>query len=67
MTGKPALGRIVHFQDGPVTFAALIAAVKEGVVDLTVFDPHTGPRSLLNISYSEKLADGRWSWPPEAT
>lgn len=61
----PSLGKIVKYTDGDEEFAAMIThVVKSNVAHITIFDPHTGPRSLLNITGtgSEKPGQGQWSW-----
>lgn len=58
------VGRIVHLASEPVVFAALIVWVNnDDTVTLLVYD-RSGQTALVRAGFSEKYADGCWSWPP---
>lgn len=73
-TPAPAIGDDVYFHTGRsavdpttlVTFPAKILRVldvKEGVVDVCIFDDDGGTQLREAVAFSETPAPRRWSWP----
>lgn len=59
----PTVGKIVHYTDGEEVYAAILTRiVKKNVAHLTIFDPDTGPRSLMNITGTGTTAPAQGQW-----
>jgi hypothetical protein len=62
---EPSIGRIVHVQEDANAHAAIITAVHEDGVSLTLFRPGYLPGySVGHVPYAETPTPGHWSWPP---
>ncbi|SMF88080.1 hypothetical protein SAMN05661091_4103 [Paenibacillus uliginis N3/975] len=60
---KPSIGRIVHFNDEVgKTLAAVIVAVVDNVVNLSVWNEFGHQFNVLNVRQGNE--PGQWNWPP---
>lgn len=78
MTQTPSVGRIVHYQSENLPVAAIITAVDDGRVTLSVFGPNEAPgylrvRTIYGddtspftqwVPFAEEPTPGHWNWPP---
>lgn len=61
----PTIGRIVHYHVPSMVTPvrpAIVMAVREGVVDLNVFDLAAGATPRYNVAYGEGETP-YWTWP----
>lgn len=62
---KPTIGRIVHYSLNGSFFPAMIIAVNQVSVDLTVFGTYGQILAYQSVSFDETRTKGEhWSWPP---
>lgn len=60
---NPSVGRIVHYhEETGKTFAAMIVAVIDDVVNLTVWNEFGKQFNALNVKQGNE--PGQWNWPP---
>lgn len=60
---KPSIGRIVHYRDeAGKTFAAVVVAVIDNVLNLAVWNEFGKQFTALNVKQGDK--PGQWNWPP---
>ena len=75
MSQAPAIGRIVHHQQGDQVVAAIITAVHaHNGVNLTVFEPGMPPGYVSHnvpgnppavVPFAEVPTPWHWNWPPQ--
>lgn len=61
----PSVGRIVHYHEDYAegkTFAAVIVAVVDDVVNLVAWNEFGKQISVLNVKQGD--IQGQWNWPP---